>query len=145
MDFIVKDLVVVEVKRGDSRRSRRLSFRSVDVLIPIHQAQVLTYLRLSGCRLGLLINGNVPSRCYRVRSLPRLKDGGIKRIVLGLNEILCCPHGRLSCEERSNHEFPPNFFSLNYRFARRLALRWAYGVLCFSAFFASLRQAQGRL
>jgi GxxExxY protein len=61
MDFIIKDLVVVEIK-------------SVDILIPIHEAQVLTYLRLSGCRLGLLINFNVPI----------LKDGGIKRIVLGL-------------------------------------------------------------
>ena len=61
MDFIVKDLVVVEIK-------------SVDILIPIHEAQVLTYLRLSGCRLGLLINFNVSI----------LKDGGIKRIVLGL-------------------------------------------------------------
>jgi len=32
----------------------------VDSLLPVHQAQVLTYLKLTGHRLGLLINFNVP-------------------------------------------------------------------------------------
>ena len=47
--------------------------KSVDALAPIHHAQLLSYLKLSGKRLGLLINFNTV----------RLKDG-IKRIVNGL-------------------------------------------------------------
>jgi GxxExxY protein len=57
-DLIVEDSVLVELK-------------SVDALAPIHSAQVLTYLRLSGLKLGLLINFNVPA----------LKRG-IKRLIL---------------------------------------------------------------
>lgn len=45
-DIIVENLVVVETK-------------SVDALAPIHEAQLLTYLRVGGWRLGLLINFNV--------------------------------------------------------------------------------------
>jgi GxxExxY protein len=33
--------------------------KSVDALAPVHEAQLLTYLRLSGRRLGFLINFNV--------------------------------------------------------------------------------------
>jgi GxxExxY protein len=47
IDLLVEDLVVVEVT-------------SVDHLLPVHQAQVLTYARLTGCLAGLLINFNVP-------------------------------------------------------------------------------------
>lgn len=47
MDLVVEDRVVLELK-------------SVDQLLPIHSAQLLTYLRLSGKRLGFLINFNVP-------------------------------------------------------------------------------------
>ena len=46
MDFVVEDKVAIELK-------------SVDKLLPIHQAQLLTYLRLSKLRVGLLINFNV--------------------------------------------------------------------------------------
>ena len=46
IDLLVEDLVVVEVK-------------SVDRLLPVHQAQVLTYMGLMGCPAGLLINFNV--------------------------------------------------------------------------------------
>jgi GxxExxY protein len=60
LDLLVEDLVVVEIK-------------SVDALTAIHQAQLLSYLKLSKRRLGLLINFNVV----------RLKDG-IKRLVNGL-------------------------------------------------------------
>ena len=42
----------------------------MQTLLPIHEAQVLTYLRLSGHRLGFLVNWNVPL----------IKDG-IKRMV----------------------------------------------------------------
>jgi len=46
IDLLVEDKVVVEIK-------------SVDLLNPIHTAQLMTYLKLSGCRIGLLINFNV--------------------------------------------------------------------------------------
>jgi len=45
VDLLVENLVIVELK-------------AVEVLLPIHKAQVLTYLKLSGYRLGLLINFN---------------------------------------------------------------------------------------
>ena len=47
-DIIVHDQVVLEIK-------------SVDRLGPLHEAQLLTYLRLSGCRIGLLLNFNTVS------------------------------------------------------------------------------------
>ena len=46
IDLLVDDAVVLEIK-------------SVDSLAPIHQAQLLSYLKLSGCEVGLLINFNV--------------------------------------------------------------------------------------
>jgi GxxExxY protein len=58
IDLLVGHQLVVELK-------------SVEQLLPIHSAQLLTYLKLSGHRLGLLINFNTP----------RIKDG-IKRIAL---------------------------------------------------------------
>ena len=59
-DLIVERKLIIELK-------------SVERLAPVHAKQLLTYLRLSGCRLGLLINfGDV-----------LLKDG-IKRVVNGL-------------------------------------------------------------
>ncbi len=59
LDLVVERLVIVEVK-------------SVEELLPIHEAQLLTYLRLTGLHLGLLLNFNVPL----------LRDG-IKRLVSG--------------------------------------------------------------
>lgn len=58
MDLVVAKRIAVELK-------------SVDKTLPIHQAQLLTYLRLSGVRVGLLINFNV-----RV-----LRQGIIRRIL----------------------------------------------------------------
>jgi GxxExxY protein len=58
IDMLVDDRVVVELK-------------AVDKLIPIHEAQLMTHLRLSGKRVGLLINFNV-----------RLLTSGVKRIVI---------------------------------------------------------------
>ena len=46
IDLLVDDAVILEIK-------------SVDSLAPIHQAQLLSYLKLSGCEVGLLINFNV--------------------------------------------------------------------------------------
>jgi GxxExxY protein len=57
LDLLVNDCVVVELK-------------SVEKLIPLHEAQLLTYLKLTGYRLGILINFNTEL----------IKDG-IKRIV----------------------------------------------------------------
>jgi GxxExxY protein len=46
LDLVVEDSVIVELK-------------SVEKLTPVHQAQVLSYLRLADCPVGLLINFNV--------------------------------------------------------------------------------------
>ena len=59
MDLVVENLVIVEIK-------------SVDGISPVHQAQIISYLKLSGKSIGLLINFNVI----------HLKDG-IKRFVNG--------------------------------------------------------------
>jgi len=58
LDLVVEGSVVVELK-------------ATDAILPLHKAQLLSYLRLSGHRLGLLINFNVPV----------IKDG-IRRIAL---------------------------------------------------------------
>jgi GxxExxY protein len=47
LDMLVDEAVIVEVK-------------AIEAVLPVHKAQILTYLKLSGCRLGLLINFNVP-------------------------------------------------------------------------------------
>lgn len=62
LDLLVADAVVVEIK-------------SVEALHPIHEAQLLTYLRLGGWKAGLLINFNVP-----------VLIDGVKRRVLGLQD-----------------------------------------------------------
>jgi GxxExxY protein len=59
-DLVVADLVIIELK-------------SVETLLPVHSKQLLTYLRLSGKRLGFLLNFGAPF----------MKDG-IERIVNGL-------------------------------------------------------------
>ena len=48
-----------------------LELKSVDEIAPIHQAQVMTYLKLSGLKLGLLLNFNVKDM-----------KKGIKRIIM---------------------------------------------------------------
>ncbi len=59
LDLLVDSQVVVEVK-------------SVEAIIPVHEAQLMTYLRLGSWRVGLLINFNVPV----------LKEG-LRRKILG--------------------------------------------------------------
>ena len=61
VDLVVEDLVVVEIK-------------CVDALTPVHRAQMLTYLKLSKCQGGLLINFNVPRLMDGVKRV--LNDGG---------------------------------------------------------------------
>jgi GxxExxY protein len=58
IDLIVEEKVIIEVK-------------AVEVLNPVHLAQLMTYLKLSGCRIGLLINFNVQF----------LKDG-LRRVII---------------------------------------------------------------
>lgn len=57
IDMIVEEMIIIENK-------------TVERLLPIHEAQLLTYLKMRGCRLGYLLNWNVPM----------LRDG-IKRLV----------------------------------------------------------------
>jgi len=60
LDMLVENTVIIENK-------------AVETLLPVHEAQLLTYLRLRDCRLGYLINWNVP-----------LIKNGIKRMVYKL-------------------------------------------------------------
>jgi GxxExxY protein len=57
LDLVVSDAVIVETK-------------SVESFAPIHEAQLLSYLKISGGKIGLLLNFNVKM----------LKHGGIKRL-----------------------------------------------------------------
>lgn len=57
IDLLIEGMVVVELK-------------AIDELQPIHEAQLLTYLRLSGCKVGLLMNFNV-----------RYLKNGLRRLV----------------------------------------------------------------
>lgn len=68
LDFLVEDIVVVELK-------------AVDALQPIHLAQMITYLKLSGKPVGLLLNFNV-----------RFLRHGIKRVLNDQNpSCSLCP------------------------------------------------------
>lgn len=58
IDLFVEESVIIEIKAVEKR-------------IPLHEAQLITYLKLTGCRLGLLINFNV-----------LLLKNGMKRLVL---------------------------------------------------------------
>jgi GxxExxY protein len=58
MDLVVDGELVVELK-------------AVDALLPVHSAQLLTYLKLSGCRTGLLINFNSKVLRDGIRRLAR--------------------------------------------------------------------------
>src|SRR3990172_10464022 len=56
LDLLVNDAVIVEVK-------------SVESLAPIHEAQLLSYLKLADCKLGLLINFNVKMLKHGIKRL----------------------------------------------------------------------------
>ena len=61
IDIVVQDVLILELK-------------AVERILPIHEAQLLTYMKLSGMRRGLILNFNV-----------RLLKDGIKRMVLNHN------------------------------------------------------------
>ena len=60
IDTLINKLVIIENK-------------SVETLLPVHEAQLLTYMKLSGCKIGFLLNWNVT-----------LMTHGIKQFVLNL-------------------------------------------------------------
>ena len=62
VDLLVEEKVIIEVK-------------AVEKLEKIHEAQLMSYLKLTGCKVGLLINFNV-----------RVLKNGIRRMVLNLDE-----------------------------------------------------------
>jgi GxxExxY protein len=62
MDLLVADSVVVEIKATEQTS-------------PLHEAQVISYLKLSGCKVGLLINFNSTTLI-----------GGVRRLVNGFPE-----------------------------------------------------------
>jgi len=62
IDLLVEGKVIIELK-------------ATERLEPIHQAQLLSYLKLSGCKVGLLMNSNV-----------KLLKNGIRRLVNDLEE-----------------------------------------------------------
>ena len=57
LDLLVEEKIIVELK-------------AIDRLLPIHSAQLLSYLKLSGCKVGLLINFNV-----------KILKNGLRRII----------------------------------------------------------------
>jgi GxxExxY protein len=60
LPIIYEDMRIDKGYRADMivERSVLLELKSVERILPIHEAQTLTYLRLSGCRTGLLMNFN---------------------------------------------------------------------------------------
>ena len=58
LDLVIEDKIIVELK-------------SQEGLLPVHEAQLMTYLKLTGMRVGLLLNFNVPI----------MKDGIIRRVL----------------------------------------------------------------
>jgi GxxExxY protein len=74
LPVVYKDVKLDCGYRIDMRANKKVivEVKSVEALNDIHLAQILTYLKLSNCKLGYLINFNVV----------KLKDG-IKRVVLG--------------------------------------------------------------
>lgn len=60
IDILINKIVIVENK-------------VVEAFLPVHEAQLLTYMKLSGCKIGFLLNWNVT-----------LMKHGIKRFVLNL-------------------------------------------------------------
>jgi GxxExxY protein len=66
LDVVVEDKLIVELK-------------SVEALAPIHDAQLLTYLKLSGITVGLLINFNVPVLRRGIKRIVNHYDEGSER------------------------------------------------------------------
>ena len=64
IDTIINDLIIIE-------------YKSIETILPVHEAQLVSYLKLANKKLGLLINFNVPL----------LKDGIRRKINGNLNSV----------------------------------------------------------
>jgi len=95
LDLVVEDSVVVELK-------------AIEELLPIHSAQLLTYLKSSGKRVGLLINFNVP-----------ILTKGLKRMVNHYVEDPATERVSASSAHQPGEESGPNSLS-TLRFSPRL-------------------------
>jgi GxxExxY protein len=84
LDFLVEGLVVVEIK-------------SVERLAPIHSAQVITYLKLMKCPVGVLLNFNVTALTH-----------GIRRLENRHGSHLCTQDRDREIEGRENENGRPN-------------------------------------
>lgn len=64
LDFLIEERLVVEIK-------------SVERVLPVHRAQVMTYLRMTGAELGLLLNFAVPLMRHGIHAVyaPRVPGG----------------------------------------------------------------------
>ena len=85
IDLLVEECVVVEIKANE-------------LLLPVHSAQLLTYLKLSNKRVGLLINFNMP-----------VLKHGIKRVVNGYKDSLSLrlsPRLRVSASKNPPQRLP---------------------------------------
>ncbi|MBU0678166.1 MAG: GxxExxY protein [Verrucomicrobia bacterium] len=82
--FLIKSGLCITTEVAEARRKAKkkrcglivekkviVEMKVVKTLLPIHEAQILTYMRLTGCSIGLLVNFNVPL----------LRDG-LKRFVI---------------------------------------------------------------
>jgi GxxExxY protein len=94
LDLVVEDAVIVEIK-------------AIEELLPIHKAQLLTYLKASGKSIGLLINFNVP-----------VLKNGIRRLV---NGYAATPHNSApSAPEPGEDATPDNLSNASPRHLRVL-------------------------
>jgi GxxExxY protein len=96
LDLLVEDIVVVEIK-------------AIEALLPVHSAQLLTYLKSSGKRVGLLINFNVP-----------MLTKGLKRMVNHYVEAPVANHVSASSANQPREDATPNSLPSSLRLSQRL-------------------------
>jgi len=77
LDFLVENQIILELK-------------STDAILPVHEAQLLTYLKLTGKQIGLLINFKVP-----------LLKNGIHRCILEKGNVNPVRAGKLEYAEKA--------------------------------------------
>ena len=96
LDVVVRDAVIVEVK-------------AVERLLPVHEAQLLTYLRLTGMRAGLLVNFNAPVLRDGLRRLTY--DPAFRRLPAfppSCSSFLHRGRGRTQPPENGDEKAPPS-------------------------------------
>jgi len=96
LDLVVEDTVVVELK-------------ATEELLPVHSAQLLTYLKSSNKRIGLLINFNVP-----------VLTKGLKRMVNHYVEASAAPNVSVSSATEPDGDATPDPLQSSPRFSPRL-------------------------